>query len=251
MGRKNGQREVYVPLDLTPADIPKPRSVRPDAHWREVRDAQQQSYNEREERQRKAQIDRGIDWSVCIVPGCGEKQDAGPFLGAPPITRRDSSLELPICYRHMAVVVEMALPGLVRQGRFIEAIADLRDGIDQRHKREEAEEQARFMAREDGDIYFVRLGELVKVGWTRDLWSRLKSYGASAELLVSYPGTRQDETNLHRQLTPARAKGREWYEDGQVVALYIQEALSKYGPPQTFDGMWTQPKRIVAGKRHR
>lgn len=250
MGRKNNRRETFVPIDLTPADIPKPRSAPPHASWREHRDAQAKTYNDREKRQRKSRVDRGIDWSVCVVPGCGNKHGVGFFRDVPGTDRRDSDLELPMCFQHSAVVVQMMLPALVREGRFVEAIADLREELEKRRKREEAEEQAAFMAREDGDIYFVRIGDLIKVGWTRDLWSRLKSYGASAELLVSYPATRQDETNLHRQLTPARAKGREWYEDGQVVAMFIGEALAKYGPPETFDDMWTKPKKVVAGKRH-
>lgn len=91
---------------------------------------------------------------------------------------------------------------------------------------------------------------LIKVGWTRDICQRPRSYGASAELLVCYPATRDDETCLHRQLRPALAKGREWYEDGAIVQAFIDEALAKYGLPNV-DPMWTTPKPIVAGKRHR
>ena len=80
---------------------------------------------------------------------------------------------------------------------------------------------------------------------------RLKSYGASVELLALYPASRDDETNLHRQLTPARARGREWYEDGPIIQLFIDKALEQFGMPPSFDGLWTEPKRIVAGKRHR
>lgn len=250
MGRKNQRRDAYVPLDLTPAEIPKPRPAPRAEGWHEIRERQTEAYNDRELRQRAARVAEGIDWSVCVVPGCGEEITVGVFRNVQPSNRRDPSLELPICFRHAAVVVEMMLPALAREGRFVEAIADLNEERAKRQKREEVDRQARFMARENGDIYFVRVGDLVKVGWTRNLWSRLKSYGASAELLVSYPATRQDETNLHRQLTPARAKGREWYEDGAVIAHFIDEALTKYGPPEQFDGLWTQPKRIVAGKRH-
>lgn len=251
MARKNNRHEVFVPIDLTPADIPKPKAAPRDAGWREIRDRQAEAYNNREERQRKARVERGVDWSVCLIPGCGEEYQLGVFGHLPHENRRNVDLELPLCWRHMAVVVEMVLPRLVHEGRFLDAIADLRQELAERDRREQAEEQAAFMARENGEIYFVRLGDLVKVGWTRDLWSRLKSYGASAELLVSYPGTRQDETTLHRQLTPARAKGREWYEDGAIIAHFIDEALAKYGPPEQFDGMWTKPKQVVVSKRHR
>lgn len=250
MGRKNQRRDSYVPLDLTPAEIPKPREGDPYEGWRQRRDRQAEAYNERETRQRAARVANGIDWSVCIVPGCGEEIVYGVFRRSSSENRRDPSLELPMCFRHSAVVVKMMIPDLVREARFVGAVADLNEELRKREKREEADAQAKFMARENGDIYFVRVGDLVKVGWTRDLWSRLKSYGASAVLLVSYPATRQDETNLHRQLTPARAKGREWYEDGAIIEHFINEALAKYGPPEQFEGLWTRPKKVVAGKRH-
>jgi hypothetical protein len=102
-----------------------------------------------------------------------------------------------------------------------------------------------------GQIYFVQVDGLIKVGWTSKLLDRIRAYGPKATLLANYPGTRSDEADLHRQLAPARFKGREWYTDGDVVRLFINEALAKHGPPRFTSISWTQPKRIVAGKRHR
>lgn len=126
---------------------------------------------------------------------------------------------------------------------------DVNERVASRADAEEVERKRSRSAQGHGHIYFIRLNDLIKVGWTGDLWNRVKAYGASAQLLVAYPGTRDDETYLHRQLRPALAKGREWYEDGAVLAHFIDEALAKYGQPPSFDAMWTQPKRIVAGKR--
>lgn len=155
-----------------------------------------------------------------------------------------------MCYDHAAVVWRSLVAHHANDPKFAEAVADVNERAAQRDQREHEERKASRKANvTHGDIYFVRLGGLVKVGWTRDLWGRLKSYGASAELLVSYPGSRDDETNLHRQLRPALAKGREWYHDGEIIAHFIHEALAKYGTPPRFDDMWTQPKQVVAGKR--
>lgn len=252
MGRKNHRREAFSPVDYTgvtiPVNIPSVRNpnVREtpeqyDARWDERR--------KREERQRKARIAEGIDWSICLVVGCGAELKWYGRL--PRDNRRDPDLELPLCFDHLAVVFKMGVTAYRDKPEFIEAIADINEAVAARDKREHEEQQEAFLARENGQIYFVRIGGLVKVGWTRDLWSRIKSYGASAELLAAYDATRQDETNLHRQLTPARAKGREWYEDGDIIAKFIAEALAKYGVPPALEGMWTQPKQIVAGKRHR
>lgn len=255
MGRRNRRVDAFVPLDLTPNPLPKPPQYPPPVGRDEIaathrrRDGERQA---RSERQDKARVERGIDWSVCIVPGCGDELISyGSRLQHDCSSRRDSSKELPICYRHAAVIWIDLVEFYTGREKFIEAIADVNDAIkarcDAEHERDKADNLANVT---DGDIYFVRLNGLVKVGWTRNIWQRLKSYGASAELLVNYPATRDDETNLHRQLRPALAKGREWYEDGPIIAAYLSEALERYGTP-LIEADWTTPKQIVAGKRHR
>lgn len=256
MPRRNQRADIFVPLDLTAVDVPSvPRPKYGDdrrANDRLAEDYRHRVKQERAERQALARVNDGIDWSVCVVPGCGEGlMTWGGRLEHGRTDRRDSTMELPICYKHAAVVWQQLVAHHSKDAKFGEAVADVNEAMAAREDREERAERAAFMAREDGEIYFVRLGGLVKVGWTRRLWQRVKSYGASAELLVSYPGTRDDETNLHRQLRPALAKGREWYEDGPIINAFIAEALTKYGEPPKFEYLWTQPKRIVAGKRHR
>lgn len=115
-----------------------------------------------------------------------------------------------------------------------------------RAKRSSAKRQPDAM----GQVYFVLVDGLVKVGWSSKLADRIRAYGPKATLLVNYPGTRADESNLHRQLTPARFKGREWYHDNDIVRGFVKEALATYGPPRFTSLGWTEPKQIVAGKRH-
>lgn len=251
MARKNRRVENFAPLDLTPEQIPTPPPPKKiptgDGYFRHERFDRERW---QAERQRKARIAQGIDWSICLVPGCGRALVYYGRVSQRP-DRRDASLELPLCFDHQAVVWQMCMKHYANNSEFIEAIADVNERLAARLEGEREQEKREFAARQDGEIYFVRLGELVKVGWTRDLWSRLKSYGASAQLLVSYPATRDDETTLHRQLRPALAKGREWYHDGDVINHFIAEALEKYGPPVQFETLWTEPKRVVGGKRHR
>ena len=93
-----------------------------------------------------------------------------------------------------------------------------------------------------GEIYFVRIDDLIKVGWTTKLADRIRAYGPNATLLANYPGTRADEAALHRQLTPARFRGREWYSDTDVIRAFIAEALATHGPPRFKSIPWTEPK---------
>lgn len=94
-----------------------------------------------------------------------------------------------------------------------------------------------------GEIYFVRIDGLVKVGWSSKLADRIRNYGPKAELLANYPGTRADEAALHRQLTPARHSGREWYSETDIICAFIAETLEKHGPPRFERIQWTEPKR--------
>lgn len=245
--RNNRVPSEYEPLDLTPDDVepqnPHPLGSREGKAWWSERQAR------RSQEQSEARINGGISWHACLVPGCG---NAPYFRDLHAAKLRDHHYAIPLCRVHLMTARDQAGNYIEKERDFALAVATqvsmYRQG---RSAEEDAKAQAEFMADRNGDIYFIRIGDLIKVGWTRDMWSRLKSYGASAELLVCYPGTRDDETNLHRQLTPARVRGREWYEDGPIINGFLEDALRLYGPPQSFDGLWTEPKKTVRLRRRR
>lgn len=248
MPRRN-RRERYEPRDLTPPEWDSTSPSTPSRAEKRRKRSNESDFD-RMRRQAAARVDKAIDWSVCVVPGCGRSLVLYSTLKHDDPAHRDSTMELPICYPHAGIVWNMLVEFHTKRGEFAEAIADVNERIAARDKREATERKERHLARIDGDIYFIRIGGMIKAGWTRDLWSRVKSYGASAELLCCYSATREDETTLHRQLRPALAKGREWYEDGPIVQAFIEEAFVRHGASQpVFDDMWTKPKQVVAGKR--
>lgn len=248
--------EVYEPLDLTPPPVgnyfPRARIGDP-VSFEETRAARtERLQREREHRQRQinARINRGIDWHVCLVPGCGDDLTRNGRIVNPSGGQRDHTLELPLCYRHLAAVSLMAFDR--DDPLLISAVADV---IERRESRAVTQKQAAkkaWLKKTDGHIYYIRLNGLIKVGWSRDIGDRIRSYGPSAEVLAVYEGTRDDETCLHRQLKPVRARGHEWYEDGPVLADFIAKAIAEHGAPpvDAFD-TWTRPKEVVASKRHR
>lgn len=252
MPRRN-RREQYEPLDMTTTEFaprtPPPPSWHPTAAGRQ-RAAQDMAKLRRQrlddiERQTQVRLQRGIDWAYCLVPGCGSF--VHPW--ALPADFRDTNERLPLCKTHAIVAwrqVQLAngIPAVMK------ATEDVDRAIRERQAAKEAARQRRRLESQDGHIYFLRQNGLVKAGWTRDLRDRLKSYGPDVEVLCHYKGTRQDETDLHRSLRPALAKGREWYEDGAIVAHFVAEAINRHGKPRiTAD--WTEPTKEPIKLRRR
>lgn len=246
MPRKN-HRVEHVPLDLTPDVLPRQVSTGPRPGWaggtqRAETDAQ------RSERQRLARMRVGIDWTVCLVPGCGRSV---AIFGKPDrrYDERDSEASLPMCHPHL-VVAWRQIQKSAGNPTVVAAIQD----ADAEQRRKDDEREAHNLAQDQGGtgvIYFIRHNGLVKAGWTSNFFNRLKSYGPGAEVLCHYPGTRADETALHRQLRPALAKGREWYHDGDLVALFVKHAVERHGRPSITSVYWTEPKPDMVAQRRR
>lgn len=185
------------------------------------------------------------DWSTCIVDGCKFQVPK----------RLRGGIEFPVCTPH-AVAVWMDVEARAEEPEIQEATAALRARRQAESQEREAQEQAEEDAYQrryraglvPGDIYFIRANGLIKVGWSADVERRLKSYGPGIEVLCVYAGTRQDETTLHQQLTPSRAKGREWYHDDAIMQAFVADAVTKHGRPNIVI-RWTAPGDVVAAKR--
>ena len=82
-----------------------------------------------------------------------------------------------------------------------------------------------------GWIYYLRIGSHIKVGFARDLISRLAAYPPNLELLAVHPGTMDDEQSLHAQFAAYCVAGREWYSEAREILLHIEAMRSKHGEP--------------------
>lgn len=249
MPRRNN-RERYEPLDCTPPELEEAAPSTPSRQARRKSRFNESDF-QRARRQAEARVNGAIDWSVCIVPGCGRSLVMYGTLTHWEPAHRDSTLELPICHPHAAVVWNGLVEFHAKRGEFAEAIADVNERVAARSAGEATERKERHLSRTDGEIYYLRLNGLIKVGWSRCFYDRLKAYGPDVEVLAHYEGTRSDETNLHRQLRPALAKGREWYHDCDIVQAFVKEAIENHGPPTLTSYDWTVPVKVVAGKRLR
>lgn len=136
----------------------------------------------------------------CIVSGCNAWAD--PLL---PIA---------ICSMHAYAVAETFIT--IRLG-------DMPSG-----KRAVNKDRAR---KSGGWVYFLRIGDRIKIGHTTNLRSRLAAYPPDTTVLAVCPGSREDEAALHQLFQSYREGGREWYGGNHAPILqHIADVLRDFGP---------------------
>lgn len=103
----------------------------------------------------------------------------------------------------------------------------------------------RSPSRENERVYYVLVGDLIKVGYTTHLQSRLSHYPPGSELLAARPGTREDEARFHATHGQYRAYGNEWYRDCPEMRAVVQAVLDEHGPPELLTVMPREEKQAV------
>lgn len=83
-----------------------------------------------------------------------------------------------------------------------------------------------------GWIYYLRIGDNIKIGYASRLLQRLRQYPPTAELLAAHRGTKVDEKVVHSLLYLHRIAGREWYSQNDEVLTYIAKIVARFGPCQ-------------------
>lgn len=86
-----------------------------------------------------------------------------------------------------------------------------------------------------GFIYYLRVGEHVKIGWTKNLHQRMRAYPPTSELLGHHYGTKADERALHQQFAAYLAGGREWFSDVPELREHIDVANRTLGGWEPID----------------
>jgi len=113
-------------------------------------------------------------------------------------------------------------------------------------ERYEAEKAALRQDR-DGFVYYLRVGERVKIGYSVDVKRRMRAYPPGSELLAVEPGDRELETKRHRQFSGSRTDGREWFRPTPDIFELTAEIVETYGEPARFAHHYRktqQPMRI-------
>jgi hypothetical protein len=148
------------------------------------------------------------DISACTI----ELSDGSP-CGRP--SARE--MPFPICGRHAAQLYRylIKLMGdfdsqpLARMQMWVDTIEDLQAAA------------AAKAAKRSYVVYYLQVGDLIKVGYTAHLRQRMASYPPTRTLLATEPGGEQVERQRHFQFAELLRHGNEWFSPGAALVDHI------------------------------
>lgn len=94
-------------------------------------------------------------------------------------------------------------------------------------------------------IYYVQVGEQIKIGWTTNLHQRMRAYPPTARLLATERGTKTLERSRHQQFNEYLAHGREWFEPGKFLLEHIDRLIEKNGAPPQIETLRSSEKQTI------
>jgi hypothetical protein len=114
----------------------------------------------------------------------------------------------------------------------------LRQDVIERNRRINAEKErqqkiARARGNQPGFVYYIRMDDLIKIGYARDISRRMRAYPPSAELLAAHPGTEKLEREIHQDFEAFLRRGREWFAPHETLMRRVAEVRSAFGDPSS------------------
>lgn len=79
-----------------------------------------------------------------------------------------------------------------------------------------------------GHIYYLLVGDLIKIGYTKNLEQRMRQYPPHSKLLAVHPGTMRTERQMHSMFFNSIAKGKEWFAITPKLTSHIEDVRRKF-----------------------
>jgi hypothetical protein len=95
---------------------------------------------------------------------------------------------------------------------------------------------------EPGWVYYIRMGELIKIGYSIDVAQRMRAYPPTAELLAAHPGTELLEKQIHQKFKVHLARGREWFHPHGDVMAHVDSVVAQFGDKTHLAYEYSKPK---------
>lgn len=129
---------------------------------------------------------------------------------------------VPFCQEHILYIWSLVEGDMRRQGITLEKYSQ--------QQLEQAEQRVAEMdAQRPGVIYYLEVGEYLKIGHTKNLYRRMREYPPNARLLASQAGSREEERALHHRFSAYCDSGREWYRDVPEIREHIAGVVAQEG----------------------
>lgn len=100
----------------------------------------------------------------------------------------------------------------------------------------------RVPADQPGWVYYIRMGDAIKIGYATDVAKRMRAYPPTAELLAAHPGTTQTERDMHKRFRADLSQGREWFNPSDNLMDHIAGVLEQFGDASGMAYEYTRPK---------
>lgn len=151
---------------------------------------------------------------------CTIQLDDGPLCGEPSAQH----MPFPICgshasqlYRHVAKILGDTLDDpTFRAAYYLDHV-----------KRDDQRLTAR--AAQPHHVYYVQVGDLIKIGYTSALKQRMASYPPGKRLLATETGDRRVELRRLGQFAAYRAAGDEWFHPSAELLAHINKLRQRSG----------------------
>lgn len=154
-----------------------------------------------------------------------------------------------LCFRHTNEVrVALKLPVSSQDGRPMRAPVGF----------------AEVVSHDEGWVYYLAIGDLIKIGYATNVRNRMRSYPPNAQLLAVEPGNKTLERTRHQQFDTHLRRGREWFADVAELRTWIHGVREEHGNPALHASQMTdvpaerewraeerEQRRVVGGKRIR
>lgn len=151
---------------------------------------------------------------------CTVESDGGRFCDAPSAP----GSPFPICGNH-AVELYRWMQGMVS-----DVMDNYREHLDVHAAMVQGvadQEYAKANTRQHR-VYYVRVGDLIKIGMTARLRQRLNAYPPDAQLLAVEPGGEALEGQRHHQFRHLLAHRKEWFRPGPDLMDHIAKVSERY-----------------------
>ena len=127
----------------------------------------------------------------------------------------------PICVKHASQVLHYLnsyMPSNV-EDRMLIAVRAVEN-----QRAQQAERKA--FTPKTGQVYYVHVGEYIKIGYSDNLPNRIRAYPPGSKLLAVEPGDLTLEYQRHRQFEEYRAARNEWYRPAPELLAHIDRVRS-------------------------